>query len=344
MSASSASVPPAASASDAPMDLSGPDVDESDITKLPTVVIVIGMAGSGKTRFVHRLMTHLVSVAKKRTYAVNLDPAVSMVPYPCNIDIRDTVNYKEVMKHFQLGPNGGIMTSLNLFATRFDQVLGLIDQRAKDLDYIVIDTPGQLEVFNWSASGSIITDSLAVAYPTTCVYVTDTVRCLKPVSFMSNMLYACSILYRCKIPLICAFNKTDVHSADFAMEWMKDFTKYGEALQNESTYISSLSRSMSLVMEEFYGTLRTAAVSAATGDGFDDFLSKLAESRQEFIELFIPYLKDQAQSLEEKRQKFIAERQEEVEKQFQIRKDQNDDDDEELEAFRKLFGQASMAA
>ena len=34
---------------------------------------------------------------------------------------KDTVNYKEVMKHFGLGPNGGIMTSLNLFATKFDQ-------------------------------------------------------------------------------------------------------------------------------------------------------------------------------------------------------------------------------
>ena len=38
-------------------------------------------------------------------------------------DIRDTVKYKEVMKQYQLGPNGGIVTSLNLFATRFDQVL-----------------------------------------------------------------------------------------------------------------------------------------------------------------------------------------------------------------------------
>ena len=33
------------------------------------------------------------------------------------------VNYKNVMKEYNLGPNGGILTSLNLFATRFDQVL-----------------------------------------------------------------------------------------------------------------------------------------------------------------------------------------------------------------------------
>jgi len=33
------------------------------------------------------------------------------------------VNYKNVMKQYGLGPNGGILTSLNLFATRFDQVI-----------------------------------------------------------------------------------------------------------------------------------------------------------------------------------------------------------------------------
>ena len=45
------------------------------------------------------------------------------------IDIRDTVNYKEVMKQYGLGPNGGIVTSLNLFATRFDQVMSFIDKK-----------------------------------------------------------------------------------------------------------------------------------------------------------------------------------------------------------------------
>ncbi len=32
------------------------------------------------------------------------------------------VNYKNVMKEYSLGPNGGILTSLNLFTTKFDQV------------------------------------------------------------------------------------------------------------------------------------------------------------------------------------------------------------------------------
>lgn len=55
------------------------------------------MAGSGKTTLLQRLNAHL---HQKGTppYILNLDPAVTHMPYEANIDIRDTVEYKEVMK------------------------------------------------------------------------------------------------------------------------------------------------------------------------------------------------------------------------------------------------------
>jgi GTPase SAR1 family protein len=65
------------------------------------------------------------------TYILNLDPAVMHLPYAPNIDIRDTVNYKELMKQYNLGPNGAIVTALNLFATRFDKVSELLQARAR---------------------------------------------------------------------------------------------------------------------------------------------------------------------------------------------------------------------
>ena len=63
-------------------------------------------------------------------YCVNLDPATLNVSYDASIDIRDTVDYKQVMKQHKLGPNGAIMTSLNLFATKFDQVMNILEKRA----------------------------------------------------------------------------------------------------------------------------------------------------------------------------------------------------------------------
>ena len=45
------------------------------------------------------------------------------------------MDYKQVMAQYGLGPNGGIVTSLNLFATRFDQVMGFIEKRAPECKY-----------------------------------------------------------------------------------------------------------------------------------------------------------------------------------------------------------------
>jgi len=47
---------------------------------------------------------------------MNVDPAVHEVKFPCNIDIRESVKYKAIMKSYKLGPNGAILTCLNLFA------------------------------------------------------------------------------------------------------------------------------------------------------------------------------------------------------------------------------------
>jgi GTPase SAR1 family protein len=83
--------------------------EEASPVKMPTAVLVIGMAGSGKTTLMHRINLHMQERGV-RGYYLNLDPAVRDVPFAANIDIRDTVNYKEVMKQYGLGPNGGILT------------------------------------------------------------------------------------------------------------------------------------------------------------------------------------------------------------------------------------------
>ncbi len=315
----------------------------------PVAIICVGMAGSGKTTFMQRLISHLYthpdptqsqpSVSKTPPpppYVINLDPAVHHVPFTANIDIRDSVNYKEVMKQFNLGPNGGILTSLNLFSTKIDQVIGLLEKRTQPpepekeveqttvefltnsgkeksatppaqqqpVKHILLDTPGQIEVFVWSASGEIILSSLASTFPTVIAYIIDTPRTTSTSTFMSNMLYACSILYKTKLPMILVFNKTDAQDADFAKKWMTDFDAFQDALRNEeeggtfggegvgggSGYMGSLLNSMSLVLDEFYKHLSVVGVSAMTGEGIDDFFRGVQEKKVEFERDYKPEL------------------------------------------------------
>jgi GTPase SAR1 family protein len=319
------------------------------------------MAGSGKTTFMQRLVSHLYthpdptqsepSVSKTAPtppYIINLDPAVHHVPFTPNIDIRDSVNYKEVMKQFNLGPNGGILTSLNLFSTKIDQVISLLEKRTKAQEpspsseqttvefmtnsgkdkaptppaqqavkHILVDTPGQIEVFVWSASGEILLSSLASTFPTVIAYVIDTPRTTSTSTFMSNMLYACSILYKTKLPMVLVFNKTDAQDADFAKEWMTDFEAFQTALRDEeeggtfggdgigggSGYMGSLLNSMSLVLEEFYKHLSVVGVSAMTGEGISDFFASVDAKKEEFIRDYQPELEKRRKEREVEKEK-----------------------------------------
>ena len=171
--------------------------DQTEESPAPVCVLIVGMAGSGKTTLMKQLQESTMhdddddeeevenekvdgdntvnkddddnnnndddddddnkesssqdSMKKKKknmpAYCINLDPACLDVPYSPSIDIRDTVDYKQVMSQHHLGPNGAIMTSLNLYATKFDQVINILEQRADEnklSEFLLVDTPGQV--------------------------------------------------------------------------------------------------------------------------------------------------------------------------------------------------------
>ncbi len=300
------------------------------------VVLVVGMAGSGKTTLVDAFSAWLEdededsqnegdtageSVANTASepnvgatsgasplpgdgcYVVNLDPAVTALPYEPNVDVRDTISYKNVMKEYALGPNGGILTSLNLYATRFDQVLELVETRAATHRAVVVDTPGQIETFTWSASGGIITDALAQSLATVVLFVLDVPRALNAMTFVSSMLYACSIMYKTRLPMVVVLNKCDAGDGKKVEEWMRDYDAFDSAMQ-EHSMAGVLANSIAMGLEEFYKVVDTVHVSAIDGSGMDELATAIEKAVGVYEAEYRPWVEERrriAREVEDKR-------------------------------------------
>ena len=172
------------------------------------------------------------------------------------MDIRATHDYKKVMDTHKLGPNGAILTALNLFAAQPERIVDAIAAKMttiKSAGTFVIDIPGQIEVFTWSASSMILTQAISTLMPVKIVYVVDGVRCANPNTFLSNLLFAESIRYRLSsFPFLLLLNKCDASDCDKLMQMMKDYDRFLDELAKEDMYLSTLSKSVVINMSECF--------------------------------------------------------------------------------------------
>ena len=55
--------------------------------------------------------------------------------------------------------------------------------------------------------------------------------------------------------------------------------------------MTSLNRSLALALDEFYSTIRSVGVSAATGEGMPELFDALRTAGHEYVEFYLPELK-----------------------------------------------------
>ena len=216
------------------------------------VIFVTGTAGAGKSLLTSKIKEYY---AKNATFPItlNLDPGVASLPYSPDIDVRDYVDVNSLMEQYELGSNGSLVMANDLIATKIDDI-----QKEADTinpDYLIVDTPGQIELFAYRQSGPFFVQNFE-AEEKMNLFLFDGTMVSTPSNFVSLMLLSTSIRLRLGLPTVNVITKTgEVNGDTFSLV---------------SDMLTSINRN------DFQQDL--IPVSNATGDGMVNLQSALSRT------------------------------------------------------------------
>ncbi len=174
-------------------------------------IVLVGPAGSGKSTLASELSRHMedygVTVAR-----VNFDPAAEVVPYDPDVDVRDYITASEIMEREGLGPNGALIVAVDSLINYVSSIRERIEEY--EPDYVVVDTPGQLELFAYRMGGPLVLESLIIDDPAATVFLADAIFMENPASMVSIFTLASSVAVRLRRPQVNIVSRADLLSPD----------------------------------------------------------------------------------------------------------------------------------
>lgn len=230
------------------------------------LVYIIGPAGAGKSSFTEAFRDWLKS-QETPVSCVNLDPAVENLNYDPEVDVREYVFTREIMDKYSLGPNGAIIASMDLLLEH----LARIDSKIEELGegYVLIDTPGQMEIFAFRKSGKYLVEALCRERRCATVFLGDSMIVDRPGDLLSQLMMAASIYYRFSLPMTTVLNKVDLLSPPERGRlegWVSSPETFEEAVMAEKFF----TRNMFISIKDFLETLPPILVSSKKFIGFEE--------------------------------------------------------------------------
>uniref|UniRef100_A0A7C4NLP0 GTPase n=1 Tax=Staphylothermus marinus TaxID=2280 RepID=A0A7C4NLP0_STAMA len=169
-------------------------------------IVIVGTAGSGKSTLTSALLNYLLD-NEVSAIAVNLDPAVEVLPYTPDVDVRDYVSIYELLKE-GYGPNAALVESYDRLITRVEELVDEINSVSADC--VIIDTPGQMEIFAFRDTGPTIIKSIISDSKSILLFLIDGVQAVDPVNFVSYLFLAGSVHFRLVQPQVNVITKIDL--------------------------------------------------------------------------------------------------------------------------------------
>ncbi len=195
-------------------------------------IFVSGTAGSGKSLLTSKLHEYYTKNGAF-TAVLNLDPGVENLPYTSDIDVRDHVDIVSIMNQYDLGPNGALVMANDLIASKIDDIRHEVER--VNPDYLIVDTPGQIELFAYRSSGRFIVENIT-SEEKTSIFLFDGALVTTPINFVSIALLATSIRLRMNLPTINVLTKTDLIGAKLKdiLQWSTNIRMLENAIAAEA--------------------------------------------------------------------------------------------------------------
>jgi len=199
----------------------------------PAAVYFTGTAGAGKTHLV-RAFADWVKSAGYDPVVVNLDPGGDSPKLEPDIDIREWVNLPSVMDEYGLGPNGAQVAAADMIALKiFDVRQAIAELKA---DYILVDTPGQVELFAFRESSKAIVDALS-GDRSAIAFLFDPSLARTASGFVSLLLLSATVEFRFRLPMVNLLSKSDILTPEQLEEivgWGDDPERLLESVSSEA--------------------------------------------------------------------------------------------------------------
>ena len=199
-------------------------------------VYFIGTAGSGKSTLTS-YFKEWMGLRGLDVITVNLDPGAENLPYDPDVDIRDWISLKEIMDSYGLGPNGAQIACADMLALNTSDIQDSIN--SFKTDYILVDTPGQLELFVFREAGKYIVKFLN-PQRSIIAYLVDHALAKTASGFVSQLLLSINTNFRLGQPQVNLLSKADMllkEELEQVERWSQDSYELENAILNEEASV-----------------------------------------------------------------------------------------------------------
>ncbi len=237
----------------------------------PGTVYFTGTAGAGKTTFVRAFADWMKNAGYEATI-LNLDPGAENPDLAPDVDIREWVRLDDLQDEYGLGPNGAQVAAADMIALKIFEVKQAVVELKTD--YLLVDTPGQVELFAFREASKAIVDALS-GDRSILAFLYDPALARTAAGFVSLLMLSATVEFRFRLPMVNVLAKSDVLTPAQLAEvrsWSDEPGEVYDALTRDpATLDGQLSSELLRAIESMGPLSGLLPTSSKDAVGMDDF-------------------------------------------------------------------------